>query len=495
MSKEKTNSNSVLENLPIGLIFFDKEGNTTDINAKALELFGFSDISMLSGFNLFASPLLCDNTKIAVKTLPYYDSFFNYHPGFSPSQQSEVPPGNRTIRIDVRYSKMFDNEGNLKGYLGAYIDRTPEAVNNEKIRDLDEIISMTAEVAQIGYARINILTDVGFATRQWYANNGMEYNDQYNGLEMFTNCIHPDDRHFITDFREAAKRGENPKLQALVRVNRRDGKWNYQKVFSVVTNFDPKHNLIEVSAITQNVTEQIELEHDLIEQKEKAESADKLKTAFLANMSHEIRTPLNSIIGFSRMMCQEDMPKEERRDMARIVEKNNEMLLQLISDILDLAKLEAGSMEFIFDDVDVNRLCMDVSSSIMLKANEGVKIRTACARPRCFIHTDPKRIEQVLANFASNAAKFTDKGHIEIGYKITDDNSIRFYVEDTGIGIPKDMQSTIFERFTKVNAFSQGAGIGLDICQAIMEHLGGKIGVDSKVGKGSTFWFELEIEC
>ena len=153
-------------------------------------------------------------------------------------------------------------------------------------------------------------------------------------------------------------------------MNRRDGKWNYQKVFSVVTNFDPKHNLIEVSAITQNVTEQIELEHDLIEQKEKAESADKLKTAFLANMSHEIRTPLNSIIGFSRMMCQEDMPKEERRDMARIVEKNNEMLLQLISDILDLAKLEAGSMEFIFDDVDVNRLCMDVSSSIMLKANE-----------------------------------------------------------------------------------------------------------------------------
>lgn len=101
----------------------------------------------------------------------------------------------------------------------------------------------------------------------------------------------------------------------------------------------------------------------------------------------------------------------------------------------------------------------------------------------------------MLANFASNAAKFTDKGHIEIGYKITDDNSIRFYVEDTGIGIPKDMQSTIFERFTKVNAFSQGAGIGLDICQAIMEHLGGKIGVDSKVGKGSTFWFELEIEC
>ena len=175
------------------------------------------------------------------------------------------------------------------------------------MRDLDDIISMTAEVAQIGYARINIMTDVGYATRQWYVNNGMAVNDQYRGLDFFTRALHPDDRHLITDFREAAKRGENPKLQALVRVNEKDGHWDYQKVFSAVTKFDPEHNVVEVSAITQNVTEQIAMEQNLIEAKERAESADKMKTAFLASMSHEIRTPLNSIIGFSRLLCQDDI--------------------------------------------------------------------------------------------------------------------------------------------------------------------------------------------
>ena len=168
------------------------------------------------------------------------------------------------------------------------------------------------------------MTDVGYATRQWYVNNGMAVNDQYRGLDFFTRALHPDDRHLITDFREAAKRGENPKLQALVRVNEKDGHWDYQKVFSAVTKFDPEHNVVEVSAITQNVTEQIAMEQNLIEAKERAESADKMKTAFLASMSHEIRTPLNSIIGFSRLLCQDDINKKDKGEIVKIVEKNNQ---------------------------------------------------------------------------------------------------------------------------------------------------------------------------
>ena len=490
---ERANSEDILEKMPIGLISFDIDGNATRINSKALELFGFKDFSVLSNFNIFTSPLLCSQTKDEIRRRPYYDSFFYYHQGYSPESQSNVPPESRTIRIDTRYSKIYDNDGNHRGYLGAYIDRSVETSTDEKVRDLDDIISMTAEVAQIGYARINIMTDVGYATRQWYVNNGMAVNDQYRGLDFFTRALHPDDRHLITDFREAAKRGENPKLQALVRVNEKDGHWDYQKVFSAVTKFDPEHNVVEVSAITQNVTEQIAMEQNLIEAKERAESADKMKTAFLASMSHEIRTPLNSIIGFSRLLCQDDINKKDKGEIVKIVEKNNQMLLQIVSDLLDLSQLEAGSMQFSQDDVDVNKLCNDVAMSTMLKVKQGVKVITHCGKPQLTIKSDLGRLTQVLVNFASNAAKFTSEGHVKIGYFLVGTDTIHFYVEDTGIGIPPEMHSRIFDHFTKVNSFSQGAGIGLEISRAITHHLGGEIGVDSEPGKGSTFWFELKM--
>ena len=272
------------------------------------------------------------------------------------------------------------------------------------------------------------------------------------------------------------------------------GEWDYLQVYSVVTKYEPEYGVTEISTITQSVNHQVKLEHSLVKAKEEAEKADKLKSAFLANMSHEIRTPLNAIVGFSQMLCREGVPEKERSEMMKIVEVNNELLLQLISDILDLSKLEAGTLEFVEKDVDVNSICKAVAGAIEMKAKKDVKVKVELQKDDCHIMSDPNRIKQVLINFASNAAKFTDKGHIIIGYHFSKLDRIRFFVEDTGIGIPEDKKAKIFERFVKLNTFVQGTGLGLQISKEIVTCLGGLIGVESEPGEGSMFWFDIPVK-
>lgn len=226
---------------------------------------------------------------------------------------------------------------------------------------------------------------------------------------------------------------------------------------------------------------------ELVIAKEKAETMDKLKSAFLANMSHEIRTPLNAIIGFSDLLAETD-DKKDRDLYVQILHQNNDLLLQLISDILDLSKIEAGTLDFNYSDVDVNELCENLVCSFKLKVQSDVDLIFESHLPSCHISTDNNRLQQVLSNFISNAIKFTSKGSIRLGYTQKDDQ-LRFYVSDTGMGIKKEYLETVFNRFVKLNTFAQGTGLGLAICKSIVEKLGGDIGVESVEGKGSTFWF------
>ena len=489
---ERNNSLDVLEKMPVGLLTFDINGTVKKANSRALEIFSIDSVEDISGFNIFNSNLLCDHTKEQIKTRPYYDSFFNFYRGYKPLDQGMAPKGTPMFRIDTRYSKLYDNAGRMCGYLGAYIDRSSDYQNSEAVRDLDDIIAMTAEVAMIGYARINIINDRGYATRQWYANNRMEYQDSYMGEMGFLDHLHPDDRHLITEFRREVKAGHNPVLNVLTRVLRPDdGGWDYVRVYSVVTRFEPEKDIIEVSAITQNVNTFIDMNERLQREKERAEAADRLKSSFLANMSHEIRTPLNAILGFSKLLCSDGVPREDRENVISIVEQNNELLLQLVSDILDLSKLEAGVMEFKKDKMDANSMCRNVAASAYLRPQKDVKIEMDFPLEKCMIVSDVNRLQQVMFNFANNAAKFTKKGKITIGYRLCDNDRIRFYVADTGKGISREMLPVIFERFIKEDTFSQGAGIGLQISREIVRRLGGEIGVESEVGKGSTFWFEI----
>lgn len=256
----------------------------------------------------------------------------------------------------------------------------------------------------------------------------------------------------------------------------------------VTSLYDSQNNFINYLFINTDISEMKKAEAQLVEAKNKAETLDRLKSAFLANMSHEIRTPLNAILGFSNLLVECDNP-EERRQYIGIVQDNNKLLLQLISDILDLSKIEAGTFDFIKDNVEVHQLCEEIIYSLSMKSTENIKIVLEDNLQEYYLYSDRHRLTQVITNFINNALKFTSQGFIKLGYHLEGKDKLYFYVEDTGIGIAEDKKSTIFDRFVKLNSFVHGTGLGLSICRSLVEQMGGEIGLSSKEGKGSCFWF------
>ena len=269
--------------------------------------------------------------------------------------------------------------------------------------------------------------------------------------------------------------------------------YEWVEVRAAVDERDEAGKAVSLVGSSMTVTQRKRMEEDLIHAKQRAEEANRLKSAFLANISHEIRTPLNAIVGFSGLLVEADgATREERREYKSIIENNNCLLLQLISDVLDLSKIEAGTLEFVYTDVDVHELFLSLEDTFRWKKkDDGVLIRYHCQMPECRMQTDRSRLSQVVINLLNNSVKFTSSGSIEFGYYPQTDGFLYFYVTDTGCGIPESRLEDVFGRFVKLNSFVQGTGLGLSICRTIVEKIGGKIGVDSRVGEGSTFWFTL----
>lgn len=244
-----------------------------------------------------------------------------------------------------------------------------------------------------------------------------------------------------------------------------------------------------------DVTDHIRIEQELTQARIRAEESDRMKTLFLSNTSHELRTPLNAILGFSELLAGDPTP-EEKADYVRIIRTNSELLLQLIRDILDLSKIEAGTLEYIYTDEELNTVCEELEGIYRMKRSEGSRVKIEFRRqyPSCRLRTDRQRLMQVLSNFLSNALKFTSEGEIVFGYEIRGEH-IYFYTTDTGVGIPEEQIGQLFRRFMKIGSHKQGVGIGLAISKSIVESMGGRIGVESVAGKGSTFWFVLPREA
>ena len=306
-----------------------------------------------------------------------------------------------------------------------------------------------------------------------------------------------EDRERVRDAFERLANGETQKMREEYRVGRQwlpspqQNEW--VEVRAAVDERDANGKPLSLIGTSMTVTQRKEMEEALVQAKVKAEEANTLKSSFLANISHEIRTPLNAIVGFSSLLVSAERGiSEEKQEYINIIENNNTLLLQLISDVLDLSKIEAGTMEFDYAPVDVHGLFIELEDTFRLRNKKsGICICYHRRTTECVVKADRNRLVQVMMNLMNNAVKFTGEGSIEFGFDVREDGFLHFYVTDTGCGIPEERLEEIFGNFVKLNSFVQGTGLGLTICRAIVERMGGKIGAVSRLGHGSTFWFTL----
>ena len=481
---------NIYKNLPVGIELYNKDGYLLDLNKKELEMFHITHKEKVIGINIFENPALPEEIKLKIRDNEEVEFTFQYD--FSKIKgyyESEKTSG--FINLTTRITTLYDHDRQPINYLLINVDKTENTIAYNKIQEFKNFFELVGDYAKVGYAHFDALSRNGYALSSWYKNVGEEEGTPLPEIIGIHSHFHPEDRAVMLDFLAKVVKGESTKLCRDVRIRRADGSYTWTRVNVLVRNYRPQDNVIEMLCINFDITQLKETEQMLIKAKEKAEEADRLKSAFLANMSHEIRTPLNAIVGFSSML-EEAEDQEEKHQYITIIEDNNKLLLQLISDILDLSKIEAGTFDIIPERVNAKQLCNDLFQAIQMKTSPQVELRLKDNLPELTFTSDKNRLYQVLLNFVTNALKFTSEGNITIDYQI-DGNEVKFSVQDTGMGIEPEKQEAIFTRFVKLNSFIPGTGLGLPICQSIVTQLGGKIGVESEPGRGACFWFTHPI--
>ena len=477
---------NIYKNLPVGIELYDKDGYLVDMNDKELEIFGLTDMKEALGVSLFENPNIPEDVKEKLRARENVDFSINYD--FSKIDRYVTSRRKDIINLQTKVALLYDSQNQFSNYLFINIDTTETTSAYTKIQEFEHLFLLIGDYAKVGFAHFNVMTRDGYAQDTWYRNLGEKENTPMPQVIGVYSHVHPEDCAVLKQFVGQVKEGKATSLSKEVRVNRGNGKYSWTSINVMVRDYRPQDGVIEMLCINYDITPLKETEQKLIIARDKAEELDRLKSAFLANMSHEIRTPLNSIVGFSSLLAETD-DREERQEYIKIVETNNELLLQLVSDILDLSKIESGTFDFVRSDLDVNESCMKIIKSLEMKVPETVDLVFEKYMPDCHIYTDKNRFMQVITNFINNALKFTKQGTIALGYEQTAPHEIKFYVRDTGVGIPKEKIDSIFERFVKLNTFVQGTGLGLSICKSLVSQMGGKIGVESTEGEGSCFWF------
>ena len=479
---------NIYKNLPVGIELYNKEGVLVDLNDKELDLFHVDSKEELLGINIFENPVFPEEMKERLRNNEDADFTFRY----DFSKLGEYYSNNKaegTIDLVTKVTTLYDENHNPVNYLLINADKTETTVAYNKIQEFEEFFELIGDYAKVGYAHFNILSKQGHAQKSWYKNIGEESVTPLSEIIGTYKSFHPDDRDLILQFFEEVQKGNADKLSHKIRVFRENGECTWTHVNLFVRKYAPQDKVIELISINYDITDLKQIEEMLVNERDRAEASDRLKSAFLANMSHEIRTPLNAIVGFSSLLASAENVVEKELYNS-LISHNNELLLNLINDIIDLSKIEAGYLELHQNWFNLTELLDKCVAEYARLLPSGVELLTSYPEHDALVELDKLRIKQILNNFLSNALKNTTRGHVEVFYEI-DKHCVRIGVKDTGRGIPQNMLEKIFERFEKVDSFAQGVGLGLSICKSIVDKMNGRIQVYSQLGLGTTFIAEL----
>lgn len=479
---------NIYKNLPVGIELYNKEGVLVDLNDKELDLFHVDSKEELLGINIFENPVFPEEMKERLRNNEDADFTFRY----DFSKLGEYYSNNKaegTIDLVTKVTTLYDENHNPVNYLLINADKTETTVAYNKIQEFEEFFELIGDYAKVGYAHFNILSKQGHAQKSWYKNIGEESGTPLSEIIGTYKSFHPDDRDLILQFFEEVQKGNADKLSHKIRVFRENGECTWTHVNLFVRKYAPQDKVIELISINYDITDLKQIEEMLVNERDRAEASDRLKSAFLANMSHEIRTPLNAIVGFSSLLASAENVVEKELYNS-LISHNNELLLNLINDIIDLSKIEAGYLELHQNWFNLTELLDECVAEYARLLPSGVELLTSYPEHDALVELDKLRIKQILNNFLSNALKNTIRGYVEVFYEI-DKHCVRIGVKDTGRGIPQNMLEKIFERFEKVDSFAQGVGLELSICKSIVDKMNGRIQVYSQLGLGTTFIAEL----
>lgn len=487
---------NIYKNLPVGIELYDKDGYLVDMNDKELEIFGLADMKEALGVSLFENPNIPEDVKEKLRARENVDFSINYD--FSKIDRYVTSRRKDVINLQTKVALLYDSQNQFSNYLFINIDTTETTSAYTKIQEFEHLFLLIGDYAKVGFAHFNIMTRDGYAQNTWYRNLGEKENTPMPQVIGVYSHVHPEDCAVLKQFVGQVKEGKATSLSKEVRINRGNGKYSWTSINVMVRDYRPQDGVIEMLCINYDITPLKETEQKLIIARDKAEELDRLKSAFLANMSHEIRTPLNAIVGFSDLLSDTSgFTEEEIGQFIATINKNCGLLLALINDILDLSRIESGTMEFMFANHNLPLLLKTVHDSQQLNMPPRVELLLRMPdNEKKYLVTDNVRLQQVVNNLINNAAKFTTYGSITFGYEEDEDPEYtRIFVEDTGVGISEEGIRHIFERFYKVDNFTQGAGLGLSICQTIVERLRGTIFVTSEVGRGTRFTVRIPNFC
>ena len=476
------------EYIPLGLGVYDKDGYLKYANDTTLKMFGVT-MKDIYNINIFDDPnitaedktLLKQGLNVSFETDYDFDLCENFY---------ETPIKGIRKYFVTKVTIMRDPKGNRQGYLLACEDITVKKAQEreiiesyKKIKATQKELSLALNAGKLSSWNYNIKEGL-FCKFDVHIEN-----IEKRSLQSIYESIHPDDRNkFMALLEAVAHKQKLPENRIILRVLENNATDYSYSSFTYSAVEDEAGNVVVITFIQRDITEDIIYQQNLITAKNKAEEADKLKSTFLANMSHEIRTPLNAIVGFSELLTETD-DAEEKFEYKQLIETNSEILLKLIGDILDLSKIEVGSIDINRQKLNLCQLCDELYRSFQQRIkNPKVILKLINPYTKCVANFDKYRFMQIFTNFATNAIKYTPQGEIVMGYECMP-GQVRIYVKDSGIGIPEEKKNRIFSRFEKLDTFAQGTGLGLSICKAIADATGGEVGFKSKANIGSEFWY------